>query len=74
MVLAGLRDLDSEQAVEAERGRLVGGRDADRLELAHAGTILRNGRPSFEGFHGGRPKGPAQRVLFPYDGCGFTNS
>jgi hypothetical protein len=39
VVLAGIRDLDPDQAVKAERRGLVGGRDPDRLELGHAGTM-----------------------------------
>src|SRR5262245_52165218 len=40
VVLAGIGDLDPDQAVEAKRRGLVSGRDPDRLELGHAGTII----------------------------------
>ena len=40
VLLAGIRDFDAEQAIEAEGRRLVGGSDPDRLELGHARTLL----------------------------------
>ena len=57
VVLAGIGNLDPEQAVKAERRGLVCGRDPDRLELGHVETILTGVEAGVTGF-----SGPADRV------------